>query len=66
MKKRVLDITHEEWLKYYMECDLKCNDEKYCPYRIGACCLGDILTKLRPNETLETIIADIEDRVVEV
>jgi hypothetical protein len=65
-QKRLLDVTYSEWLNYYNRtCECECNDGVFCPYRIGACCLGDILSD-KDNKTLEMIIAKVEDRDVVV
>ena len=65
MNKRLLDVTYKEWLDYYNSiCQQVCNDNEYCPYHIGNCCLGDILTE-KNTKTLENVINEVIDRVVE-
>lgn len=45
MKDTLLDTTFEEWKKYYKE-ECRCNftkECKGCKYKLGGCCLGDVL-----------------------
>lgn len=65
-KKHIFDINYDEWLAYYnTKCDYECNNKKYCPFKVGACCLGDILSK-DDKRNLNEILNDIDGIMVEV
>ena len=65
MRKRLLDVTPEEFEKYYIyKCKQDC-EEKKCQFRIGACCLGDILSN-ENNKTLEMILEEIDSNEVDL
>ena len=56
----LLDTNYEKWNNYYQNCGLVCNDNKYCPYKIGNCCLGDVLYKDKNNKTtLRDILKEV-------
>ena len=55
MPKHIYELTYEEWNEYYKKCNREC---KGCAFRLGGCCLGDILT---PDKTLEDIYYDDAD-----
>lgn len=60
MSDKLLDTTYKEWLNYYnVKCRLECNDGKHCPYKIGHCCLGDILHE-EDDSTLRKVLIEVE------
>ena len=60
MKDILLDTTFEEWNKYYKEeCRFNFTKEcKGCKYKLGGCCLGDVLDGA-DKPTLREILEDM-------
>lgn len=63
MNKTILkSVTYEKWEEHYNSCDLKCNKGKYCPFKFGGACIGDILEN-KDQSSGKTLLQVIEEFV---